>query len=178
MGSPATLHLPTPASAAAVSVLAADACLLDVRPTEAFAAGHLCGAGHIEPQDFGRRRAELPPRDARVIVLDDQPDRARAAAEQLGAMGYAQVHWLEVSLADLFGGHGDQSPAVRLWRPSPFLQCLLPLLPRGRVLDVAAGSGREAVFLAMHGFDVECWDRAPEALERSEERRVGKECCR
>lgn len=167
MGSPATVHPPSPASAAVISLLAANACLLDVRSKQAFAAGHLRGAGHIEPQDFGERRAELPPRDAHVIVLDDDPERAHAAAEQLGAMGYAQSQWLQTSLADLSEGHGDRSPAVRLWRPSPFLERILPLLPRGRVLDVAAGSGREAVFLAMHGFDVECWDRAPEALERA-----------
>jgi SAM-dependent methyltransferase len=54
-----------------------------------------------------------------------------------------------------------------LWRPAPFLEEVLPQLPRGRAADLAAGSGREAVFLAMHGFEVEAWETAPEALDRA-----------
>jgi SAM-dependent methyltransferase len=42
---------------------------------------------------------------------------------------------------------------------------LLPLLPRGRVLDVAAGSGRNTLYLAKQGFIVHALDRDPEALK-------------
>jgi SAM-dependent methyltransferase len=48
--------------------------------------------------------------------------------------------------------------------PSRFLLESLPLLPRGRVLDVAAGSGRNTIALAEHGFTVHAIDRNPEAL--------------
>ncbi len=41
------------------------------------------------------------------------------------------------------------------------------LLPRGRVLDVAMGSGRNAVFLAENGFEVEGVDVSPEAVENA-----------
>ena len=52
----------------------------------------------------------------------------------------------------------------RLNPPTQFLVDSLPTLPKGRVLDVAAGSGRNALFLAEHGFTVHAIDRNPEAL--------------
>ncbi|MSQ47066.1 MAG: class I SAM-dependent methyltransferase [Deltaproteobacteria bacterium] len=51
--------------------------------------------------------------------------------------------------------------------PSRFLLESLPLLPRGRALDVAAGSGRNTIVLAEHGFTVHALDRNPEALEEA-----------
>lgn len=41
---------------------------------------------------------------------------------------------------------------------NPFLKRNLHLLPKGRALDIAAGEGKNAVFLAQHGFDVEAVD--------------------
>jgi tellurite methyltransferase len=40
-------------------------------------------------------------------------------------------------------------------KPAEFLSDNIMLLPKGRVLDVAMGSGRNAVYLALNGFDVE-----------------------
>lgn len=48
--------------------------------------------------------------------------------------------------------------------PAQFLVDSLPALPKGRVLDVAAGSGHNALFLAEHGFAVHAIDRNPEEL--------------
>lgn len=49
--------------------------------------------------------------------------------------------------------------------PARFLIEFAHLLPRGTVLDVAAGSGRNALHLAAHGFTVHAVDRNAEALE-------------
>ncbi len=38
--------------------------------------------------------------------------------------------------------------------PAKLLKDSLPLLPIGRALDVAMGKGRNAIFLASHGFEV------------------------
>ena len=51
--------------------------------------------------------------------------------------------------------------------PAPFLKQHLRLLPRGRALDLAAGEGRNAVFLAEHGFQVEAVDISRVALDRA-----------
>ena len=52
----------------------------------------------------------------------------------------------------------------RIGQPAQFLVDSLLALPKGKALDVAAGSGRNALFLAEHGFAVHAIDRNPEAL--------------
>ena len=142
--------------------------VLDARDEVVFDRGHLAGAGRLSPEEFEQRRAELPSRGAEVLVVHDDPLAAQAAAAALAALGYAHVDWLDAPLGAMPGGHAQLGPAARMWRPSPFLEQVLGLLPRGRALDLAAGSGRESVHLALHGWDVEAWDHAPEALARAE----------
>ncbi len=143
------------------------AALLDVRDPAAFTAGHAARAGHVPRADLQARRTELPPREAPVIALADDPREAEAAAVDLETLGYTDAGWLDAPLASLPGGHADRGPAARLWRPAPFLELLLPSLPRGRAIDVAAGSGRNAVFLALHGYVAEAWDHDAGALARA-----------
>ncbi len=50
--------------------------------------------------------------------------------------------------------------------PSEFLVECLPELPRGRALDVAAGAGRNSLFLASEGYVVDAVDISSVALER------------
>jgi SAM-dependent methyltransferase len=60
--------------------------------------------------------------------------------------------------------------------PSPVLRAYEPSLPGGRALDVAAGTGRNAVFLADRGYDVDALDASAAGLrivrERAAERGV------
>lgn len=51
--------------------------------------------------------------------------------------------------------------------PARFLVENIDLLPRGRVLDVAMGAGRNAVYLAQMGFHVEGVDASPEAVAQA-----------
>lgn len=146
--------------------------LLDVRDEVEFRAGHLEGSGHLPLAELTERRGELPPRDARLLVIAQDGTRARAAAEQVEALGYAEIAWLDAAPADFPGGLGSRTPAARLWRPSPFLEQMLSRLPesrggRLRVLDLAAGAGRESVYMALHGYQVEAWDHDRGVLERA-----------
>jgi dihydroneopterin aldolase len=50
--------------------------------------------------------------------------------------------------------------------PSRFVSQQLHHLPKGRALDVASGSGRHALYLAAHGFEVEAIDRDHERLAK------------
>ena len=50
--------------------------------------------------------------------------------------------------------------------PSELLAEWISRLPRGRALDVAAGAGRNALYLAEAGFDVDAIDISGEALAR------------
>ena len=48
--------------------------------------------------------------------------------------------------------------------PTPYLERWLPQLPRGLALDVACGTGRNALFLAAHDYRVDAVDISPVAL--------------
>ena len=48
--------------------------------------------------------------------------------------------------------------------PSPILKKYYPLAPGGRALDIAAGNGRHALFLADHGFTVDAVDISEKGL--------------
>src|SRR5262249_29878181 len=50
---------------------------------------------------------------------------------------------------------------------TPFLEQAVAGLPRGRALDVACGTGRDAVYLALERYDVEAWDHDDDALARA-----------
>ncbi len=50
---------------------------------------------------------------------------------------------------------------------NPFLKKHIHLLPEGRALDIAAGEGRNAVFLAQHGFDIDAVDISETGLKKA-----------
>ena len=54
-----------------------------------------------------------------------------------------------------------------------FLRKNIHLLPRGKALDIAAGEGRNAVCLALHGCDVDAVDVSPVGLKKA--RRLARE---
>lgn len=60
--------------------------------------------------------------------------------------------------------------------PNAFLMTMQPYIPKGNILCIAEGEGRNSVFLASKGYDVTAWDFAPSGLEKikklAEEREV------
>jgi SAM-dependent methyltransferase len=53
-------------------------------------------------------------------------------------------------------------------RANAFLRTHVGLLPKGKALDIATGEGRNAVFLAQHGFHVDAVDISGEGLKKVE----------
>jgi len=51
-------------------------------------------------------------------------------------------------------------------KPNTTLEKFLPLIPKGRALDIGAGQGRNSIFLAKNGFEVEAIDLIPEGLKK------------
>jgi len=51
--------------------------------------------------------------------------------------------------------------------PNPFLKKHIRLLPKGKALDIASGEGRNAVFLAQHGFEVDAMDISEKGLKKA-----------
>jgi rhodanese-related sulfurtransferase len=146
--------------------------LLDVRDEEAFRRGHLSGSGHLPLAELAERRSELPPRDAKLLVVGADGAQAHDAAQALEALGYSQVVWLDAPAQHCASGLLDAAPAVPLWRPSPFLEHVRSRLPDPsrlacRVLDLAAGAGRESVWMALQGYAVDAWDHDRGALDKA-----------
>lgn len=54
-------------------------------------------------------------------------------------------------------------------QPSEVLRAWIHRLPRGRALDVACGAGRNALYLAAQGYQVDAVDISGEALARARE---------
>ncbi|MFM8560340.1 MAG: methyltransferase domain-containing protein [bacterium] len=141
--------------------------VLDVRDGEAFERGHLTGPGHCPLEGFAERRMELPARAVPVLCVHDDAARAHDAADRLVAVGFAHASWLAAPLAHEPDGTRDRAPAARLWSPSAFLERVTPRLVRARALDLACGTARTAVWLALHGHEAEAWDVDPSALARA-----------
>ena len=51
--------------------------------------------------------------------------------------------------------------------PNPFLKKHIRLLPKGQALDLATGEGRNAVFLAQNGFEVDAVDISEKGLKKA-----------
>jgi tellurite methyltransferase len=58
--------------------------------------------------------------------------------------------------------------------PNPFLKKHIRLLPRGKALDMAAGEGRNAVFLAQNGFEVNAMDISGKGLKKAQKLAQGR----
>jgi SAM-dependent methyltransferase len=54
-------------------------------------------------------------------------------------------------------------------KANAFLRNHITLLPKGKALDLASGEGRNAVFLAQHGFDVDAVDISEIGLRKTEQ---------
>ena len=54
--------------------------------------------------------------------------------------------------------------------PVTLLEGWLPKLPSGRALDVACGAGRNSLFLAQAGYQVDAIDISPEGLKQAEKK--------
>jgi tellurite methyltransferase len=52
-------------------------------------------------------------------------------------------------------------------KPNPFLKKHIHLLPKGKALDIASGEGRNAVFLAQQGFEVDAVDISEKGLKKA-----------
>ncbi|BBM83605.1 class I SAM-dependent methyltransferase [Candidatus Uabimicrobium amorphum] len=60
--------------------------------------------------------------------------------------------------------------------PSPYLKDSLEKLTKGKALDIAAGEGRNAVFLAENGWDVDAVDISAIGLEKAKKLAAEKKC--
>jgi tellurite methyltransferase len=142
--------------------------LIDVRAQESFVAAHAPGSASIPLEELADRSHELPMQGTALRVMDGDAERARRAAQILQTRGHP-VTIVPLDQAALTET-GEQY--ARLWQPNEFLlealaQIKQPASASLRALDVACGSGRDAVYLALQGYQVEAIDVLPDALAKA-----------
>lgn len=131
--------------------------LLDARPSEVAFADPIADAVNIPFDEIPMRQHELPPK-SQIVRLAADPLWSPRAARWLSEGGrrydlaaYAATKHLEPG---------------RLWEPHPLTILAGQNLDPGRCLDLGCGSGRDAIYLAAQGWNVDAVDRLSDAIER------------
>ena len=136
--------------------------LLDPLEAEQAAAAPIADAVNIPLSELPGRTHELPPREE-VIRVAATPELAERTVSWLTNNGrHAAV---QAEFEPAVGS--DTSEVGRLWQPNAFLVDVLGHLPPAAALDLACGTGRDAVHMASRGWDVTAVDILPDALERA-----------
>ena len=150
---------------------------LDVRLAREFQAGHFASAFSCPLDGLASSLHLLPPRDRAFWVFGDDHEIGPALA-LLAERGYARAEPHPAMAPGAAPARAVESPwvggdaRVRLWQPTPFLAevlAALPVEPAARAVDVACGSGRDATFLALAGFETIGVDMLPDALAKARE---------
>lgn len=143
--------------------------ILDTRPPQAFLAGHAAEAVNIPLEELPLRIHELPPKGRVIYLFEPDPSRRIAACELLTQRRY-RPQPLSLPPEELLETGPSRS---HLWEPTPFLLEILESFPpaitetAAHALDLACGAGREAVFLALQGWQVTAVDLLPDALAKA-----------
>ncbi len=137
---------------------------IDFRSEAEFISGHVPGSAHFTWPALKQLQNALPAPHAGALNLIDPP---QAAVVWLQQKGY-QVRPLKWS--DWWGAVETGPQSARLWQPTPQLVewlATLNVLP-GRALDLGCGGGRDAVWLALQGWQVTGIDRELRAVARAQ----------
>lgn len=152
-------------------------CVIDVRTESEYAEAHIPGSILMPLHELESRVAELPNGGTPIAVVAERGVRSLSACSFLAEHGYDRLFNLDGGLESwpgpLAAGLNGEHHPHRLIAPTPWLVDNFHHLPKGLALDVAMGNGRNAVFLATRGFDVDGVDVDPDvvALARATARR-------
>jgi SAM-dependent methyltransferase len=153
--------------------------ILDVRSAGAFRRAHWPGAVHLHADRLLAEPYLLPPRDREFLVVGRDDAHASAIAERLRKAGWIRATAGPNVARSLLLESGPSRG--HLWEPAPFLKEVEPLLPeRGTAIDLACGSGRNAVYLALAGGSnsrvVLGVDILPDAIAQARRLRLASGC--
>jgi tellurite methyltransferase len=145
--------------------------VLDVRTEPEFVAGHIPGSILIPMHELEQRVPEVPNSDTPVAVVCEHGIRSVYACRFLAEHGLHELYNLEGGLdawpGPLAAGHDRSEQHEHPIGPATFLVRNFDLLPKGLALDLAMGEGRNAIYLASRGFDVDGVDVNPDAVARA-----------
>lgn len=126
------------------------------------AANPIVDAVNIPLAELPQRTHELPPREEilRVVGPAALVQEAVGLLVRLGRSAVVHDGFRHAA--------SDGVDAVgRMWWPNTFLADVVPRIEPGAVLDLGCGTGRDAVFMASHGWTVTAVDVLPDAIDRA-----------
>src|SRR4029078_7456716 len=150
--------------------------VVDVRAESEYAPGHIPGSLLVPLHELESRLGEIPPPSTPTAVVCEHGIRSISACGFLCEHGFRPLFNLAGGLATWPGptvaGMDVSSNGRHLHpiSPSLFLIENFDLLPRGLALDLAMGEGRNAIYLATRGFDVDGVDVDPDPWARAARR--------
>ncbi len=144
--------------------------IIDLRPASEFIAGHLPYSASLPLADLEDSWHELPPKKTPLTVVANQKDLPYLK-ELFALQDYPIVEILseeDLSNSKLQVGNLSQ----RLWRANPLLENYIQQIKThlskegAKVFDIGSGSGRDSLFLRLHGLHAVAIDNNRFALER------------
>ncbi len=145
--------------------------VLDVRTETEHALGHIPGSVLIPLHELEERIHEVPNSGIPVAVLCEHGVRSVSACRRLAEHGHRTLFnvtgGLDAWPGPVSSGRTRGGPHPHGIAPSSFLVENFDLLPKGVALDLGMGEGRNAIYLATRGFDVDGVDPSPQAVARA-----------
>jgi len=145
--------------------------LVDVRTRDEFGNRHIPGSILIPMHELEERVKEVPNSGTPIAVICEYGQRSYSACGMLAQYGLGPLYNLSGGIrawpgpvADGLEGNGTHRHGIA---PSSFLIDSFDLLPGGLALDLAMGEGRNAIYLATRGFDVDGVDADARRVERA-----------
>ena len=146
-------------------------CLLDVRTESEYAEAHIPGSVLLPLHELPARVAEVPNGGMPVAVVAEHGHRSSSACSFLAEHGYHHLFNLDGGIdrwpGPLAAGINGQHLPHQLIAPTPWLVDNFHSLPKGIALDIAMGNGRNAIYLATRGFDVDGVDVDPDVVAQA-----------
>ena len=146
-------------------------CLLDVRTESEYAEAHIPGSILMPLHELPSRVAEVPNGGTPIAIVAEHGHRSSSACSILAEHGYHHLFNLDGGIGrwpgPLATGLNGQHHTHQLIAPTPWLVDNFNSLPSGLALDIAMGNGRNAIYLATRGFDVDGVDVDPDVVAQA-----------
>jgi rhodanese-related sulfurtransferase len=145
--------------------------VIDVRTETEYIKRHIPGSMLIPLQELESRMGEVPDGGVPIAATCEEGIRSVAACRLLAEHGFESLYNLAGGLSRWPGpvttGHDGNGHHRLGITPSSFLVENFGLLPRGLALDLAMGEGRNAIYLATRGFDVDGVEADPRSVAQA-----------
>lgn len=153
--------------------------VIDIRPQTEFLQGHKQGSVHFDDlASLLDRQYELPETQQAMMMVHNTTQTLELQA-WVQSKGYNKVQfqlWSEAFEQQLKQDHAFATgkSLAYVWRPSALVMRFVEQVsaPKDRVLvrglDIGCGSGRDLVYLAMHGWQMTGIDLRSEMLEKAQ----------